>query len=60
MNSLWQVIRQQKMRRLESGDGIYQVTLISPTNAHHFIQQKICLKAYSSYEGKPHPPGSEE
>ncbi|HEC17288.1 MAG TPA: XRE family transcriptional regulator [Sedimenticola sp.] len=55
-----QAIRKNKMQQLESGDGAYQATIISPADARHMLQQIFHLKAHSSYEGKPHPPGSEE
>ncbi len=55
-----QVIRANQMRQLESIDGAYRTIVISPASAYYFFQQIFHLKAHSSYEGKPHPPGSEE
>ncbi len=55
-----QVTEGEKMRRLESVDGAYKATIVSPGDTHHFLQQVFTLTAGSGYEGKPHPPGSEE
>ncbi len=55
-----QVVRGETMRRMEAGNGAYRATIVSPANAHHFLQQVFRLQAGSSYDGKPHPPGSEE
>ncbi len=55
-----QTVRNESMRRTESGDGAYRATIITPTNTHHIFQQVFRLRAGTSYEGKPHPPGSEE
>ncbi len=55
-----QVFPGEKMRQVESGDGVYRATIISPANAHHLLQQVFHLRAGACYEGKPHPPGSEE
>ncbi|MBF0424718.1 MAG: helix-turn-helix transcriptional regulator [Magnetococcales bacterium] len=55
-----QVCRRPEMRRMSSGDGVYQAENISPPNAFHFFQQVFHLQPASSYDGKPHAPGSEE
>ncbi|MCP4041345.1 MAG: helix-turn-helix transcriptional regulator [Gammaproteobacteria bacterium] len=55
-----QVTKGGKMRRVESVDGTYRATIVSPENARHLLQQVFTLVAGSSFEGKPHPPGSEE
>lgn len=55
-----QVVRNESMQRLHSADGVYRATIVSPTNTRHFLQQVFRLKAGCGYDGKPHPPGSEE
>ncbi|MFC1684369.1 helix-turn-helix domain-containing protein [Pseudomonadota bacterium] len=55
-----QAIRKEKMPQLESADGCYRSTVLSPPNSHHFLQQRFSLAPQSTHEGKPHPPGSEE
>jgi transcriptional regulator with XRE-family HTH domain len=55
-----EVIRHENMGRVESGDGNYRATTVSPLGNHTYSQQTFILKANSSYIGKPHPPGSEE
>ncbi|MBF0415104.1 MAG: helix-turn-helix domain-containing protein [Magnetococcales bacterium] len=44
----------------ESGDRAYRATTISPRNAFHITQLIFSLAPGGSYEGRPHPPGSEE
>lgn len=48
------------MGRTESGDGAYRAKTVSPPSAPHFQQQVFRLQGKSVFEGKPHPPGSEE
>ncbi|MBF0622772.1 MAG: helix-turn-helix transcriptional regulator [Magnetococcales bacterium] len=55
-----QVIQANQMQQIQSGDGVYRATTVSPANAFHFHQQLFSLAANTVYEGKPHPPGSEE
>lgn len=55
-----QSITHSDMPTVESGGGSYRATTISPADVHHFLQLKFHLKAGGNYEGKPHPPGSEE
>lgn len=55
-----QAILHNKMPNTESGDGNYSATTISPSDTGYFLQLKFHLKAGANYEGKPHPPGSEE
>lgn len=55
-----QAVRKERMPHMESTDGNYRATVVSPGNAHHFLQQIFRLAPHSSHEGKPHPPGSEE
>ncbi len=55
-----QIVRGEQMRRIKSGDGDYRATVLSPPNACHFLQQQFSLQPRSTYNGKPHPPGSEE
>lgn len=45
---------------VESGDQAYRAVTISPLNAFHITQLIFTLRPGGSYEGKPHPPGSEE
>lgn len=55
-----EVIRNDQMGRVESGDGNYRATTVSPLGNPAYHQQAFTLAAESSYIGKPHPPGSEE
>ncbi|MBF0134753.1 MAG: XRE family transcriptional regulator [Magnetococcus sp. DMHC-1] len=55
-----QVYRQDQMRRVISGDEVYQAVNVSPPNVFHFFQQAFHLRPESVYDGKPHAPGSEE
>ncbi|MBF0145188.1 MAG: helix-turn-helix transcriptional regulator [Magnetococcales bacterium] len=45
---------------VESGDRAYRAVTISPLSAFHITQLIFSLVPGGSYEGKPHPPGSEE
>jgi len=54
------VTRAKNMGHSVSGDGLYKATAISPASNAHFHQQLFYLEAKSTYQGKPHPPGSEE
>lgn len=54
------VIRNADMGRVESGDGQYRATTVSPMTNPAYSQQRFSLQAKSTYVGKPHPPGSEE
>ena len=55
-----EVVRKDKMVQSHSADGVYCATTLSPTNSGSFSQQRFTLKGHSIYQGKPHPPGSEE
>ncbi|MCW8943810.1 MAG: XRE family transcriptional regulator [Sedimenticola sp.] len=55
-----EVIRNADMGRVESGDGNYRATTLSPLGNPIYSQQLFSLKSKSTYQGKPHPPGSEE
>lgn len=55
-----EVIRHADMGRVESGDGNYRATTVSPLGNPAYSQQLFILEAGASYIGKPHPPGSEE
>ncbi|MEG3639939.1 XRE family transcriptional regulator [Magnetococcus sp. PR-3] len=55
-----QVVPAQEMRWIESADGRYRAVVVSPGNALHFFQQIFVLQPGAQYEGRPHPPGSEE
>lgn len=50
----------ETMGRFESGDGRYRATTVSPQGSPSISQQLFELDAESIYQGKPHPPGSEE
>ncbi len=54
------LISSSAMPQISSGDGHYRAVTTSPVGRHHFIQQLFRLEANASFEGKPHPPGSEE
>jgi len=45
---------------VESGDRAYRAVTISPLNAFHITQLIFSLVPGGNYEGRPHPPGSEE
>ncbi len=53
-------IPRDEMRQMESGDGLYMATTISPLSSPELLQQIFTLKGNSTFPGKPHPPGSEE
>ncbi|WP_275098221.1 XRE family transcriptional regulator [Sedimenticola hydrogenitrophicus] len=55
-----EVIRHENMGRVESGDGNYRATTVSPLGNPAYGQQAFTLAPASTYVGKPHPPGSEE
>ncbi|ABK43350.1 transcriptional regulator, XRE family [Magnetococcus marinus MC-1] len=55
-----QVVPADQMRWVETADGRYRAVVVSPGNALHFFQQIFSLQAGAVYEGRPHPPGSEE
>lgn len=55
-----QITRKNQMSQIESSNGAYRATIVSPTSARHYLQQVFRLAAHTSHEGKPHPPGSEE
>ncbi|MBF0453464.1 MAG: helix-turn-helix transcriptional regulator [Magnetococcales bacterium] len=54
------VYRANKMRQITSGDGDYHATTITPSQLFHINQLEFFLQVGGIYEGKPHPPGSEE
>jgi transcriptional regulator with XRE-family HTH domain len=54
------VTKARNMSHSVSGDGLYKSTVISPASNAHFHQQLFYLEPHSLFEGKPHPPGSEE
>ncbi len=54
------LLKQKDMRKIESNDHIYYSTEVSAANNHRFLQNIFSIKAKSCYQGKPHPPGSEE
>ncbi|MCP4493536.1 MAG: helix-turn-helix domain-containing protein [Gammaproteobacteria bacterium] len=54
------LLKQKDMRKVESHDQIYLSTEVSAANNHHFSQNIFSIKANSCYQGKPHPPGSQE
>ncbi|MBF0175819.1 MAG: helix-turn-helix transcriptional regulator [Magnetococcales bacterium] len=58
--NLIQVYSSEQMPRVSSGDGVYRAVTVSPPNVFHFFQQAFHLQPDSTYDGKPHPPGSEE
>ncbi|OSM02433.1 putative XRE family transcriptional regulator [Magnetofaba australis IT-1] len=55
-----QLVDSEQMRWTESQDGLYRALTISPPNDHRFSQQIFTLQPGARYEGRPHPPGSEE
>jgi DNA-binding XRE family transcriptional regulator len=55
-----EVMRGATMGRMESGDGVYQAITIAPSSNSQFSQQIFTLSPDSVFQGKPHPPGSEE
>jgi transcriptional regulator with XRE-family HTH domain len=55
-----ETIQRDEMRHMESGDGNYLATTISPLSRPELLQQIFTLQADSTFPGKPHPPGSEE
>ncbi len=54
------LLKQKDMRKTESSDRVYRSTEVSAASHHHFLQNVFTIKANSCYQGKPHPPGSEE
>ncbi len=54
------LLKKGDMRKIESNDSVYYSIEISASNNHHFLQNTFSIKANSCYQGKPHPPGSEE
>ncbi len=54
------LLKQKDMRKIQSNDQIYHSIEVFAANNHHFLQNIFSLKANSCYQGKPHPPGSEE
>ncbi|MBF0449011.1 MAG: helix-turn-helix transcriptional regulator [Magnetococcales bacterium] len=48
------------MPRVQSGDEAYRAVTVTPGGAFHFVQLIFELDAGGVFEGKPHPPGSEE
>ncbi|MBF0143524.1 MAG: helix-turn-helix transcriptional regulator [Magnetococcales bacterium] len=48
------------MLTTESGDGNYRAVTVSPAGAFHFLQQAFEIRPGAIYQGRPHPPGSEE
>ncbi len=55
-----EVTPKDTMGRFESGDGRYRALTVSPNGNPSFSQQLFELDPKSTYDGKPHPPGSEE
>ena len=55
-----EVTRSKEMGRMESGDSVYRAITIAPSGNPQFSQQLFSLSAESTFQGKPHPPGSEE
>ncbi|MBF0369263.1 MAG: helix-turn-helix transcriptional regulator [Magnetococcales bacterium] len=55
-----QLIPAGEMRIVESADRAYRAVTVSPARSFHITQMVFHLKGHASYEGKPHPPGSEE
>jgi transcriptional regulator with XRE-family HTH domain len=55
-----EVTQREAMGKVESGDGAYRATTISPQGSPSILQQLFQLDGESIYPGKPHPPGSEE
>ncbi len=54
------LLKHKDMRKTESNNRIYRATEVSAENNHHFLQNIFSIKANSCYQGRPHPPGSEE
>ncbi len=48
------------MVQSQSVDGVYHAVTLSPPSTRSFSQQRFSLNGQSIYQGKPHPPGSEE
>jgi XRE family transcriptional regulator, regulator of sulfur utilization len=44
----------------QSGDNSYRAVTVSPVGVFHLVQLAFELDAGGVFEGKPHPPGSEE
>ncbi len=55
-----EVMRGEEMRQMESREGQYLATTISPASTPELLQQIFVLNGDSIFPGKPHPPGSEE
>jgi len=55
-----QAIQKADMPTSKSDDGRYSATIISPPDSKHLLQLVFTLEPKGTYEGKPHPPGSEE
>lgn len=55
-----EVIRGDEMRHMESREGQYQATTVSPSSSPELLQQIFVLNGNAVFPGKPHPPGSEE
>jgi DNA-binding XRE family transcriptional regulator len=49
-----------RMRQLSTPDQCYHATTVSPNDVHHFTQQIFTLCVDGVYNGRPHPPGSDE
>ncbi|MBF0447190.1 MAG: helix-turn-helix transcriptional regulator [Magnetococcales bacterium] len=54
------VHRHDEMRMATSGDLVYRAKTITPAQVFHINQLEFYLKPGGIYDGKPHPPGSEE
>ncbi len=48
------------MPQSQSGDQSYRAVTVSPVGVFHLVQLSFELDAGGVFEGKPHPPGSEE
>ncbi len=55
-----QTINKCDMPTTQSEDGTYHAIIVSPPDSKHLLQLIFTLDPESAYEGKPHPPGSEE
>ncbi len=55
-----QMIPKAGMPTSKSEDGSYHATIVSPLDSKHLLQLVFTLDPEGAYEGKPHPPGSEE
>jgi transcriptional regulator with XRE-family HTH domain len=55
-----QAIQKADMPTSQSEDGSYRATIVSPPDSKHLLQLVFTLDPEGAYEGKPHPPGSEE